>query len=465
MKEVQTIGVLPLARPTFDVAFAEEKLAAMLNALAATGKTLIGPGKLLMDGDETEAAIATVAAAKPDAVIILQVTFTDAVATMRLATAVDVPIAIWAVPEPRLGGRLRLNAFCGLNLASHALGLAEREFSWIYVDPANARAGSELEALFSGARRVEPLFGAPSSGDGVAGQDLAVEISGKRIGRLGDHPDGFDTCRYDRERLRSLAGIEVDELALQELFEAAGRISPEAAADVRAMAEQDLSGLDDVDQQQLDRSLRLKAAIDMLRRDGNYDAFAIRCWPETFTEYGGAVCGPVSMMGEARVPCACEADVYGAATQMLLQAAADAPVFLVDLVDMDADDNTGVVWHCGQAPVSMADRTEMPVATIHTNRKMPLLYQFKLKPGPVTFVRLSQARGRQAMIVASGEVLDRPMAFAGTSGIVRFSRPVADVLPDIMNCGLEHHMALAYGDHSERLFDAASALDLPIIRL
>ena len=171
------------------------------------------------------------------------------------------------------------------------------------------------------------------------------------------------------------------------------------------------------------------------------------------------------MMGEARVPCACEADVYGAATQLLLQTAADAPVFLVDLVDMDADDDTGVVWHCGQAPVSMADPETKPTATIHTNRKMPLLYEFKLKPGPVTFLRLSQARGRHAMIIAAGEVIDRPMAFTGTSGVVRFGRRVAEVLPDIMNCGLEHHMALAYGDHGEKLLDVAAALDLPVIRL
>lgn len=465
MKEVQTLGVLPLGRPTFDVAFAEEKLAAMLNALSAMGKTLIGPGRLLMDGEETEAAISEVAAAGPDAVLILQVTFTDAVATMRIADAFDKPIAIWAVPEPRLGGRLRLNAFCGLNLASHALGRAERSFSWIYADPEEARIGSELGALFDGARQVSPLTGTPSPGNSDTGRRIADALGGKRIGRLGAHPDGFDTCRYDAKRLRGLAGIEVEELALQGLFDRAGKVPDAALSGIRQTAEAQLSGLDDVDQEQLDRSLRLKAAIDAIRQDRGYDAFAIRCWPETFTEYGGAVCGPVSMMGEARVPCACEADVYGAATQLLLQTAADAPVFLADLVDMDADDDTGVVWHCGQAPVSMADPETKPTATIHTNRKMPLLYEFKLKPGPVTFLRLSQARGRHAMIIAAGEVIDRPMAFTGTSGVVRFGRRVAEVLPDIMNCGLEHHMALAYGDHSEKLLDAASALDLPVIRL
>ena len=465
MKEVQTLGILPLGRPTFDVALAEEKLSAMLNALEATGKALVGPGRLLMDGNDTDAAITALEQASPDAILILQVTFTDAAATVRIAERFDQPLGIWAVPEPRSGGRLRLNAFCGLNLASHALGLSARAFSWIYADPADGDIGGELAALLSGERQVTHLEAVPAPASTAGGAVIAEQLKGRRIGRLGAHPEGFDTCRYDKEKLRKLAGIEVDELELQDLFDTATAVSEPSVEKIRADAEGDLSGLADVDQPQLDRSLRLKAAMETIRESGRYDAFAVRCWPETFTEYGGAVCGPVSMMGQAQVPCACEADVYGAATQLLLQAVADAPVFLADIVDMDIGDDTGVVWHCGQAPISMADPGVPAEATIHTNRRMPLLYQFPLKPGRVTLLRLSQARGSQKMIVASGEMLRRPMAYTGTSGVVRFDRPVSKVLPAIMNSGLEHHMAIAYGDHIEALFSVAATLDLPVIRL
>ena len=197
----------------------------------------------------------------------------------------------------------------------------------------------------------------------------------------------------------------------------------------------------------------------------DFSAFAIRCWPETFTEYGGAVCGPVSMMGEARVPCACEADVYGALTQMILQEASGEAVFLTDLVDMDAADDTGVVWHCGQAPVSMLAEGDRARATIHTNRRMPLLYEFPLKPGRVTFMRVSQAFGEPKMVLAGGEMLDRPMSFTGTSGVVRFDRAAGAVLEDVLACGLEHHMALAYGEHRPALRETAAALGLPVLEL
>ena len=469
MKDKPPLAILPLARPTFDVAYAEEKLAEMLAALDATGRRIVGPRKLLFDADATRAAIAAVAAERPGQVLVLQVTFTDAAMTAEIAQAFDGPMAIWAAPEPRLGGRLRLNALCGLNLAAHTLGLAGRGFGALYADPGGATIGAALEALLAGQLNAKPLQlldPEPQSPEAAAAGRRAVDkLVGARIGRIGRHPDGFSTCAYDADRLSELAGVAVEEIPLETLFSRAASVGEGAAAAERAAAAVVADGLDGVDQAQLDRSLRLRAALGAMREEGRFDAFAIRCWPEAFTEYGGAVCGPVSMMGEARVPCACEADVYGALTTLLLQAVADAPAFLVDLVDLDAADNTGVVWHCGQAPASMCDPGTRPHATIHTNRRMPLLFEFPLRPGRVTFLRISQARGKIAAVIGGGEMLARPMAFTGTSGVVRFDSRAEAILSTIVDAALEHHMALAYGDHRAALEGAAVALGIPVIRL
>jgi len=257
----------------------------------------------------------------------------------------------------------------------------------------------------------------------------------------------------------------VDELALDDLFGAARAVTEAEATRLHDMVAAQITGLDEVDQDQLGRSLRLRAGLETLRSRGGYDAFALRCWPETFTEYGGAVCGPAAMMTEARVPCACEADVYGALTQLILMQVAQAPVFLTDLVDLDVADGTGVVWHCGQAPLSMRDPASPATATVHTNRKQPLLYQFALKPGEVTFLRVSQAFNRTAMVLAHGEMLRREMAFTGTSGVVRFDRPARTVLGDIIDGGVEHHMALAYGDHRPLLRSVAAELGLKVVEI
>ena len=101
-----------------------------------------------------------------------------------------------------------------------------------------------------------------------------------------------------------------------------------------------------------------------------------------FTDYGCAACGPMAMLNQERVPCACEADVYGNVSTLILQTLADAPAFMADLVDLDRDSDTGVFWHCGLAPLDMADPEATPRRpSIRTARK-PLLNEFPAKTGP-----------------------------------------------------------------------------------
>ncbi|MBM2574968.1 hypothetical protein JQC91_01505 [Jannaschia sp. Os4] len=438
------IHVLPLARPTFDVPYAEEALAAMrarLDAWAEAGGHRVTGSDALLMGAEDGALDASA-----DVLLILQVTFTDAGFATAAACGFDGRVAVWAAREPRAGGRLRLNAMCGLNLLSHALGLAGRDFAWAYGEAA------DLDALTTG-----PLADRPP----LAEADAAPRpVRALRIGRIGAHPDGFDTCRYDAGALKALAGAEVEEIPLPDLFDRARAVPEEAVAPYAAKAA-GLVGAGELDAGEMDRSTRLAAALDGLRAERRFDAMAIRCWPETFTEYGGAVCGPVSMLGEARVPCACEADVYGALTQSILQDVADAPVFLADLVD--ADDDTVVAWHCGQAPASMAAGT--PEATVHTNRRQALLYQFALRPGRVTLFRVSQANGAPHVALATGEVVDAPMAFTGTSGTIRPDGGGAAFLRTLIDARLEHHMALAYGDHAAALRGVAAGLGVPVLEM
>lgn len=464
--KVATIGILPLGRPTFDVPYAEELLNAALLQLDQSGHNITGSRALLMDGEATSAALKELADAEPDLSLILQVTFTDAAMTAKIAETLKGPLAIWAFPEPRLGGRLRLNAFCGLNLAAHALGLRDRAFSWLYRTPGEPEFDTALNDLLTASGETRPIALKSSAGLGSDhAKKLVEKLKGARIGRIGEHPVGFDTCAYDDKKLASLAQVSVSEIALPDLFERAKAAAQSDVADVRKEAEQAVTGLTRVDQEQLEKSLRLKVALEEIRQSGGFDAFAIRCWPETFTDYGGAVCGPVSMMAEKKVPCACEADIYGALTSMIVQEIASEPAFLVDLVDIDPKDGTGVVWHCGQAPISMADPDAAHEATIHTNRKMPLLYEFPLKPGRITLARISQARGEVKMVISTGTMEKRSMAFTGTSGVLSFDTPPETVMGRIMDAGLEHHMALIYGDHRTALASVAAELNIPILEI
>jgi L-fucose isomerase-like protein len=299
-----------------------------------------------------------------------------------------------------------------------------------------------------------------------AAADRVVEKLGQaRVSVIGEHPAGFDTCEFDANELHELTGISVDHVKLDDAFEKAKSASAARANAHRAEAAKSLAGLDDVDQEQLDRSFRLLCALEDIADENNADSIAVRCWPETFVEYGCAACGPMAMMNQAGVPSACEADVYGSVTTLMLQELAGEPVWMADLVDVDKSDNTAVLWHCGLAPLSMCDPEAQAEATIHTNRKMPLLHQFPLKPGRVTLARLSQAKNSKKLMIAGAEVLRAPMAFTGTSGVIRFDKGVAEVCATIMDEGLEHHFSLAYGDHLDSLRQIANRLHLPVLQI
>jgi len=463
---------MALARSTFDVDHAETTAARAFATLDSLGADIVGPRSLLFDEDAAQRALAGLKQKQLDLMLILQVTFTDAGITKRVAEEIRAPLAFWAFPEPRSGGRLRLNSLCGVNLAAHALAKAPHGYGWVHCAADAPRAAQEIRRLLGTPPPAPPRDGsaiarqAPHSEIAASEAERTVaKLAGARIGLVGEPPEGFDTCAFDEDLLEALLGIRLERLSLDEVFGAARAQLASGVAESRARVEAELSGTRELDPESLERSLRVFGAFSELTRERGLAALAVRCWPEFFTHYGCAACGPMAMTSQGGVPCACEADVYGAVTSLLLQAITDAPPFMADLVDVDREGDSAVVWHCGLAPVSMADPDQRPRAGIHSNRRLPLLGEFALAPGRVTLARLSQSRGRVRIVVAGGEMLKAPQSFSGTSGVLRFDRPAGEVLDRILAEGIEHHYSLAYGDCRAALRAIAARLSLPLLEL
>jgi L-fucose isomerase-like protein len=173
------------------------------------------------------------------------------------------------------------------------------------------------------------------------------------------------------------------------------------------------------------------------------------------------------MLSNELIPCSCEADVNGTVTQLILQWISGEPAFGTDVVSFDFEEDLVTVWHCGLAPVSMADPKVRPQGTIHSNRQLPLLMEFPLKPGPVTIARLSEAggTGTYQLTVGRAEMIRAPLSFSGTSGVMRFERHASEILDSILKQGLEHHISITYGDHVTALSALAEMISLPVLHL
>lgn len=453
------IAFAPLARPTFDVPLAQEVTELALNQLQQGGFELLTANGLIQDLTGVQAFLSKLdetGNAGIDLLLIFQATFADSTLVTSLVEGLSSqpappPIFLWAVPEPRTGGRLRLNSLCGINLAGHALSQRQQAYEYAYAQPGDPAVIDQIKAL-------------------AAAGMLRRRLGQARLGVVGEHPDGMDSCHLDEGQLKAKLGITVQRLQLEQVFSLARQTTNEQVAAIRQRLDARLDNLAELEQKPLNGTLSVYQALRTLAQQDRLGGLAVRCWPEFFTDLGCSACGAMSMLSEglgehAPIPCSCEADANGTLTQMILHWLAGEPSFGTDIVAMDFDEDVIALWHCGLAPLSMANPGYQPRGTIHSNRKVPLVMEFPLKPGRVTVARLNRHAGELRLVLGRGQMLEAPAPFSGTSGLLRLETPTRQFFDVLMQQGLEHHVSLVYGDYLAELQAFARLVSLPVLLL
>ena len=457
------IGYLALARETFDVEYAESKFKIAKSLLLSLSPDAIGYENLITNDEDADSALSFFNSNDFEKIFLFQTTFTDAKFLLNFAKSIQKPICIVSFPEPRTGGRLRLNSICGLNLAMHSLIKNDITPDFVIMEE-DDKANEMSFSNFIESQNESNKIAWDIANIANINADFDYSIDKQTIGIIGTRPEGFDTCDYDSNEVTSKLNVSLVDLELEDLFDEAKDIEVETIVKTKSTVSSYLAGTEELVQEEFDKSLSIFHGLENLKDKHNLDAFAIRCWPETFTEYGCASCGPMAMMNEKKVSCACEADVLGGISCNILNQMNNDPSLLVDIVDVDKSDNSLVFWHCGLAPISMAKKGTAR-SGIHSNRKKPLLHDFSLKEGEITIFRVSKARGKLQFFVMKGQVLDRPNSFSGTSGVINLGENSANTLEQMFKGGLENHVAFTYGDISDKLIHFGQQMNIPTYTL
>jgi L-fucose isomerase-like protein len=445
------IAFLPVLRATFDVALAEEMIRQARESLRAAGLHLVEPDQPISDLEQAQESSALMDREPVDLALIFQATFADSSMVTALTEKTDASVFLWAVPEEWTGGRLRLNSLCGINLAGHALTLRKRPYDYAYGSPQDAGIIRKIRAV-------------------AAAGALRRKLKTARIGVVGEHPVGMDSCHLDESALQSLFGIRIHRIALDEVFARARAVPAPRLVETRSALDGKLDNLASLEQAPLAGTLSVYHALREIANEEKLDGLAVRCWPEFFTQMGCAACGAMSMLSDGfgaaqPLPCSCEADINGTVTQLMLQWLSDAPAFGTDMVGVDAEKDRVALWHCGLAPLSMADPSAQPQGGIHSNRKVPLVMDFPLKEGEVTLARISQATGALRLVYGHGRMTAEPKPFSGTAGTLQLDCHARSFLDLLMREGLEHHISLTYGDYRRELQAFADLINLPSLRM
>ncbi|MGH7920541.1 MAG: hypothetical protein ACREQM_11440 [Candidatus Dormibacteraceae bacterium] len=433
--------------------------------LASLDAEVQGPDDLVETSSEVEAA-----GFAPDGRlgILLCATFADASVAEAAFGASKDPVLLWAVrdPAPR-GERLYLNSLCGANLAAHALVRRGVPVRLIYGNPEEAGVRDALARVL----RREPYSATTRSARPCGAMAPAAEVEksldelrGQTIGLIGESPIGFTTCEYDPTWLQDALGIRVHRLPLRRAFELIESAPVERRQAELKAATADAPSLRELPPRQVETYAATTCALGDWARQEDLAGLALRCWPEFPLELGACPCSALGRLAERGVQTACEADVNGAATMLLLRQLGARDTYLADVVRVDETADTATFWHCGLAPMSLAADPERARQDVHCNRGVGVAGNFQLRPGPVTIARIGWS-GAHRMFLTAGEALPGPNRFKGNSIDVRLEGGSMRVVRTLIESGFEHHTVLAWAELRPQLRRAAQLLGMDLVEV
>jgi L-fucose isomerase-like protein len=295
----------------------------------------------------------------------------------------------------------------------------------------------------------------------AAAAQIRAALRDVRVGSVGMGCPGMLGVDFDEVALASI-GPQLVRLELTDLLARAER-TPATAVDKLVGDLRGQPGLREPGDEDLSRSIRLYTAFRSLVEEHDLQAIGVRCWPELRVAHGCTPCLAFSRLMDDGVMGVCENDPAAGVTMLIGHWLSQQPVFLGDVSAVDADLNAIRLWHCGAASTDLAcDGCQVEY---RHNRALPLGVQveFPLRAGRVTLSKLSRpVNGRARLFVAAGEVIESPQV-RGNAAVVRLDAALAQAMEAILSYGIEHHLVLAYGDHTRQLRHLGRLLDLDLV--
>jgi len=463
---MSTVALVALARPTFDLACAQANFDSARALLIELGAQVVGPAELVMTPED----VAAVTLPPADLHILFMASFSDASPAVELLADVKGPVLGWSMREPgAVGERLKLNSMCGVNLAAHALMNVGQSIRHIHGNADEPEVRAAIAAALAGHL---PTAHTPKIITGEFAPDAEVEkafawLKGKKIGAVGDAPNGFTPCTFDGPQLQRLFGLDVRQITIDDAFGRISEVSEDARELAYASAVAAQPSLSSVNVTEAKKVSGVEVALDEWRAEESLDAIAIRCWPEFPTDLGACICSSLGRLSDRGTVTTCERDVLGAVTMMVCESLGSDENYLVDIVDLDASQGLVRLWHCGSAATKLAADPINATQSIHCNRKLGVAGNFPLKTGAVTLFRIDRDvdpsnRTGLRMVVSRGESIPAPNHFQGNTATVVTQPDAAALVNGIVTGGYPHHLVISWIDVRPGIRQMAKKLGIPL---
>ena len=434
---------IPIGVPTFHLESAGAEFKKSIALLKELDENAVVPDEMLLSLDKLNAFLE---GKNPDLLVVQNITFANAAYISEVLRKFDAPVLLWTLREPVIdGGRLRLNSLTGAYSAANALKGFGRAFEYIFGSPEEERVKAKISSVINAAK-------------------VKKALKSLNILQVGHTPQGFGFGRALDIEMMTTFGANLLSIEARELIDSAKAFSDDEIKEYLEDAKEKINGLCGIDEKNvLDFARLYKAYADYVKAN-NIGALSSRCWPDFFTSFGTPVCAVLGILNDLGVSSACEADTYGALSMFVAQYITGKAAFFGDPVSMDENENTLTFWHCGMAPCSLAREDTGACAGVHCNRKIGPTLEFGCKAEEkVTVFRIGKKPdGSFRFFVCSGEALDKPKQFFGTSIVVKTQNNAFDILNSSVNAGWEPHFAIAMGDIQQEVMALGNMLGVEV---
>ncbi len=396
------LGIAPTRRDSmsFDPRFARENRERIMRRLREILSRILqvevvdidwlNPEGLLIYPQEAPKVAEYFAAHKVDAVFVPHCNFGSEEAVAKLGGLLKKPLLLWGPrdPVPPAQGMRETDTQCGLFATGMILSRYNVPFTYLpncWLDDPRLETGLE---------------------NFIRTANVVKAFRNLRIGQVSLRPRTFSTVKVNENDLLERFGIEVVSIDTLEITSEIKRALEENPDRV----EREVSLL----RQRFDtgvmgeEELRAVAAIQQafLELAGKYGCSAMvsECWKTYSMQFGVQPCAAFGRLIEQGLPVACEADIHGVISSVLLSAAylGNEPHFLADLtIRHPENDNAELLWHCGPFPVSLAHQDARPWLEDGKG-------QFELKEGEVTVARFGESHGEYRLFIGEGRSCSGP---------------------------------------------------------
>ncbi len=417
------IGVCVLTRHTFDYKKAHEMYLETIEDLKRIEDVeYVFIEESVVEVEDALSAGLTFKQADVDGVIIISGTFHLGHLALTIDGIVKKPILLWAYDElPYDGGKIRLNAVCGLNLNASNLYKSGN-------DTYHCVVGDTVDMNWIDALRMK------------------AAINRAHIGIIGYRAHGFFNLGVDELKMFSETNVLLDHYEIEDMYKQTITDTQYEEAKKLVLSRFDVST---ISEKQLDLVSKLTASAKKFMDDNKLTAIAVRCWPEFAAHYGISPCAAMSILQSFGYIMACEGDVEGSLSMLACRAAGAETPFLADLSQVNRQENFALMWHCGVAPVNLCNgKCTCSLDTYFAGGK-GVTADFVLKSGEVNIMRIDSARGKTRVFFERGEAMDMDKLLRGTYAKVRFDASIDRLLDVITKTGVAHHVSMVYGDYIE----------------